>query len=109
MKDDVVGWILDAHLCSAQLEMVVWVATEQDSVVSFREPWHPVLHVSGRQDHLRNLVDWLWLPEIRLRYGLQAYAFEMKRPELGSYDTERMLAITLESCATLRALSRTHR
>ena len=56
MKDDVVGWILDAHLCSAQLEMVVWVATEQDSVVSFREPWHPVLHVSGRQDHLRNLV-----------------------------------------------------
>ena len=105
MKDDVVGWILDAHLCSAQLEMVVWVATEQDSVVSFREPWHPVLHVSGRQDHLRNLVDWLWLPEIRLRYGLQAYAFEMKRPELGSHDTERMLAITLESCATLRALA----
>mgnify|MGYP006253951895 CR=1 FL=1 len=85
MKDDVVGWILDAHLCSAQLEMVVWVATEQDSVVSFREPWHPVLHVSGRQNHLRNLVDWLWSPEIRLRYGLQAYAFEMKRPELGSH------------------------
>ena len=93
MKDDVVGWILDAHLCSAQLEMVVWVATEQDSVVSFREPWQPVLHVSGRQDHLRNLVDWLWLPEIRLRYGLQAYAFEMKRPELGSHDTERMLSL----------------
>ena len=64
-----------------------------------------MLHVSGRQNHLRNLVDWLWSPEIRLRYGLQAYAFEMKRPELGSHDTERMLAITLESSATLRSLA----
>ena len=32
------GWILDAHLCSAQLEMLVWIVTEEGSVVSFREP-----------------------------------------------------------------------
>ena len=41
------GWILDAHLCSAQLEMLVWIVTEEGSVVSFREPWHPTLHVAG--------------------------------------------------------------
>ena len=27
--------------------------------------------------------------------GLQRYAFERKRPELGSFDTEHMLALTL--------------
>ena len=51
------GWILDAHLCSAQLEMLVWIVTEEGSVVSFREPWHPTLHVAGSSsdlEHLRN-------------------------------------------------------
>lgn len=105
MQNDVHGWILDAHLCSAQQEMLVWIATEQGPVVSFREPWHPVIYVAGRSENLQNLVDWLWQPEICLRYGLRAYAFEMKRPELGSLDAERMLSITLESCATLRSLA----
>ena len=105
MKDEDVGWILDVHLCSAQLEMLVWIVTEQGHVSSFREPWHPVIHVAGRREHLRNLVDWLWQPELRLRYGLQDYTFEMKRTELGSHDTEHLLAITLESCATMRSLA----
>lgn len=105
MQNDVHGWILDAHLCSAQQEMLVWIATEQGPVVSFREPWHPVIYVAGRSENLQNLVDWLWQPEICLRYGLRTYAFEMKRPELGSLDAERMLSITLESCATLRSLA----
>ena len=99
------GWILDAHLCSAQLEMLVWIVTEEGSVVSFREPWHPTLHVAGSSSDLDHLVEWLSQPEIWIRYGLQRYAFERKRPELGSFDTEHMLALTLESCATLRALA----
>ena len=105
MTKEIDGWILDAHLCSAQLEMLVWIVTEQGSVVSFREPWNPVVQVAGNPTDLRNLVDWLWQPEIQLRYGLQDYAFEMKRPELGSQDSERMLVITLESCATLRSFA----
>ena len=56
---------------------------------------------------LEHLVEWLSQPEIWIRYGLQRYAFERKRPELGSFDTEHMLALTLESCATLRALPNT--
>ncbi|MEC8608887.1 MAG: DNA polymerase domain-containing protein [Candidatus Thermoplasmatota archaeon] len=99
------GWILDAHLCSAQLEMLVWIVTEDGSVVSFREPWHPTLHVAGSSSDLEHLVEWLSQPELWIRYGLQRYAFERKRPELGSFDTEHMLALTLESCATLRALA----
>ena len=54
---------------------------------------------------LEHLVEWLSQPELWIRYGLQRYAFERKRPELGSFDTEHMLALTLESCATLRALA----
>ena len=99
------GWILDVHLCSAQLEMLVWIVTEEGSVASFREPWHPTLHVAGRSSDLEYLIEWLSQPEIWIRYGLQRYAFERKRPELGSFDTEYMLALTLESCATLRALA----
>ena len=97
------GWILDAHLCSAQLEMLVWIVTEEGSVVSVREPWHPTLHVAGSTSDPEHLVEWLSQPEIWIRYGLQRYAFERKRPELGSFDTEHMLALTLESCATLRS------
>ena len=99
------GWILDVHLCSAQRELIVWIVTEEGTVISFREPWHPVVHVAGDPSDLRNLADWLWQPELRIRYGLQGYAFEMKRPELGSQDMERMLALTLDSCATLRSLA----
>ena len=79
--------------------------TEEGSVVSFREPWHPTLHVAGSSSDLEHLIEWLSQPELWLRYGLQRYAFERKRPELGSFDTEHMLALTLESCATLRALA----
>ena len=99
------GWILDAHLCSAQLEMLVWIVTEEGSVVSFREPWHPTLHVAGGSSDLEHLVEWLSQPELWLRFGLQSCIVEKKRPELGSADAERMLGITLESCATLRSLA----
>ena len=99
------GWILDAHLCSAQHEMLVWIVTEEGSVVSFREPWHPTLHVAGSSSDLQHLVEWLSQPELWLRYGLQRCTFEKKRPELGSTDAERMLGIMLESCSTLRSLA----
>lgn len=105
MGDEFVGWILDAHLCSAQLEMLVWIVSEAGPVISFREAWHPTLHVSGHPDDLQNLADWLSQPELRLRYGVQHFTFEMKRTELGSFDARHLLSITLRSCATLRSLA----
>ena len=83
MTDEVVGWILDAHLCSAQQEMLVWIVTTTGPVVSYREPWTPVVHVEGDSERLSLLVDWLWQPEVRIRYDLLSYTFERKRTELG--------------------------
>ena len=83
MDNEVIGWILDAHLCSTQQEILVWIATEAGPVVEHRETWHPTFHVSGNRKDLQNLIDWLWQPELRLRYGIESYAFEMKRTELG--------------------------
>ena len=105
MDNEVIGWILDAHLCSAQQEILVWIATEAGPVVEHRETWHPTFHVSGNRKDLQNLIDWLWQPELRLRYGVESYAFEMKRTELGSFDMQHLLSITLHSCATLRSLA----
>ena len=95
----------DAHLCSTQQEILVWIATEAGPVVEHRETWHPTFHVSGNRKDLQNLIDWLWQPELRLRYGIESYAFEMKRTELGSFDMQHLLSITLHSCATLRSLA----
>ena len=64
----------------------------------------PILHVAGESKHLHHLLDWLWT-EVRTKYGIQAYAFETKRTELGSQDRQHMLALTLQSCATLRSLA----
>ena len=105
MDNEVIGWILDAHLCSTQQEILVWIATEAGPVVEHRETWHPTFHVSGNRKDLQNLIDWLWQPELRLRYGIESYAFEMKRTELGSFDMQHLLSITLHSCATLRSLA----
>lgn len=105
MTDEVVGWILDAHLCSAQQEMLVWIVTTTGPVVSYREPWTPVVHVEGDSERLSILVDWLWQPEVRIRYGLLSYTFERKRTELGSEDVRNVLAITLQSSATVRSLA----
>ena len=105
MTDEVIGWILDAHLCSKQQDLLVWIVTEQGPVVSVREPWHPVVHVAGTALDLKNLIDWLWQPELRLRFGIQSYAFETKRTELGSLDVRRMLALTLHSCEPIRSLA----
>ena len=105
MDNEVIGWILDAHLCSTQQEILVWIATEAGPVVEHRETWHPTFHVSGNRKDLQNLIDWLWQPELRLRYGIRSYAFEMKRTELGSFDMQHLLSITLHSCATLRSLA----
>jgi DNA polymerase elongation subunit (family B) len=105
MADEFIGWIFDVHLCSKQQDLLVWIVTEQDSVVSVREPWNPVIHVAGCAPDLQNLVEWLWQPELRLRYGLQSYTFESKRTELGSQDERHMLALTLHSCETIRSLA----
>jgi len=105
MTNERIGWVFDAHLCSAQQEMIVWIISEDGSVFSFREGWMPTLHVAGESKHLHHLLDWLWQPEVRMKYGIQSYAFETKRTELGSQDRQRMLALTLQSCATLRSLA----
>ena len=105
MTNERIGWVFDAHLCSAQQEMIVWIISEDGSVFSFREAWMPILHVAGESKHLHHLLDWLWQPEVRTKYGIQAYAFETKRTELGSQDRQHMLALTLQSCATLRSLA----
>ena len=105
MVDEIIGWILDVHLCSKQQDILVWIVTEQGSVVSVREPWHPVVHVAGTALDLKNLIDWLWQPELCLRFGIQSYAFETKRTELGSQDERRILALTLHSCKTIRSLA----
>ena len=105
MDNEVIGWILDAHLCSTQQEILVWIANEAGPVVEHRETWHPTFHVSGNRKDLQNLIDWLWQPELRLRYGIESYAFEMKRTELGSFDMQHLISITLQSCATLRSLA----
>lgn len=105
MTNERIGWIFDAHLCSAQQEMIVWIIAENGSVFSFREAWMPTLHVAGESEHLRHLLDWLWQPEVRIKYGIQSYTFEERRTELGSQDWRRMLALTLQSCATLRSLA----
>ena len=105
MTNERIGWVFDAHLCSAQQEMIVWIISEDGSVFSFREAWMPILHVAGESKHLHHLLDWLWQPEVRTKYGIQSYAFETKRTELGSQDRQHMLALTLQSCATLRSLA----
>ncbi len=105
MSDESTGWIFDVHLCSEQQEIVVWIANGQCSVFSFREPWCPVVHVSGSFSDLNNLIQWLWQPELLQRYRLHSYAFEKKRTELGSTDEQYLLALTLRSCATLRSLA----
>ena len=105
MTNERIGWVFDAHLCSAQQEMIVWILSEDGSVFSFREAWMPTLHVAGESKHLHHLLDWLWQPEVRTKYGIHSYAFETKRTELGSQDRQRMLALTLQSCATLRSLA----
>ena len=105
MTNERIGWVFDAHLCSAQQEMIVWIISHNGSVFSYREAWMPTLHVAGESKHLHHLLDWLWQPEVRTKYGIQSYAFETKRTELGSQDRQHMLALTLQSCATLRSLA----
>ena len=68
MTNDRIGWVFDAHLCSAQQEMIVWIISHNGSVFSYREAWMPTLHVAGESKHLHHLLDWLWQPEVRTKY-----------------------------------------
>ena len=58
------GWVLDAHPMLDATGMVLWIRFDEGDWKRIEVPWRPRLHVHSDGIRLRNLEEWLMLPEI---------------------------------------------
>ena len=80
------GWVLDAHPMLDATGMVLWIRFDEGDWKRIEVPWRPRLHVHSDGIRLRNLEEWLMLPEIRRAHGVAEVGWTRGRRSIETED-----------------------
>ena len=99
------GWVLDAHPMLDATGMVLWIRFDEGDWKRIEVPWRPRLHVHSDGIRLRNLEEWLMLPEIRRAHGVAEVGWTRGRRSIETEDASDVLEVTATRTDGLKRLA----